>query len=550
MANKYVIHGATYNGDGTTSTAATGSTVTITIASPGVVTWTGHTFAANDAVYFTTTGALPTGLAINTKYYVRNPATNTFEVSLTSGGASINTSGTQSGVHTGASAGAWNDLVKCLSGTNNNGSVVAGDNVYIKCPTGTTTIDLAAGLTLTSSGTRTSPITFFFDDGTVWSGNNGTIKIRGNTAGTYNFIFSSYAHIYTKNQNLEIWSMYTSSSTILFCTFGATHITGVSFRHNTTGSGRSSQYSLPSSASAKFSNCNFDVKHAFTGYNYFTNASYGRTDFINCTFDMTGAPDTGGPLFLGGLYGYMYNFVGGRVIGSTINQTFMQQNTGGQSVLSVKLDGFDPGLMILNLSAYLVHNAWGNVMTFSNIPGTKFGSSYITNVGEVHWRDGQNYPTLNSILPDTSSTYWSYKVYPRFAAVGSPIDFPLKQKLYTSTAATKTLTVELLINNTYTNPKRNEYWFEVSYIKDSDGLPTWETTYEVPPVGGSTNLASSTAGWSTTTYGALSYTKYKMSLTTANAIKQNTMIMVKVFSTRTPTLTTDFFFVDPEVTIS
>ena len=59
-------------------------------------------------VYFTTTGALPTGLtagvgsgAIKTPtYWVINASATTFNVALTPGGAAINTSGTQSGIHT------------------------------------------------------------------------------------------------------------------------------------------------------------------------------------------------------------------------------------------------------------------------------------------------------------------------------------------------------------------------------------------------------------------------------------------------------------------
>jgi hypothetical protein len=74
--------------------------VTVTIASPGVVTWIGHGFAADQKVRIKTSGALPTGLTANTTYYVRNPTADTFELSATAGGASINTSGTQSGTHT------------------------------------------------------------------------------------------------------------------------------------------------------------------------------------------------------------------------------------------------------------------------------------------------------------------------------------------------------------------------------------------------------------------------------------------------------------------
>jgi microcystin-dependent protein len=73
---------------------------TITIASPGVVTFTAHGLANGSAVHFTTTGALPTGLSPSTTYYIVGVTTNTFNLALTRGGAAINTSGSQSGVHT------------------------------------------------------------------------------------------------------------------------------------------------------------------------------------------------------------------------------------------------------------------------------------------------------------------------------------------------------------------------------------------------------------------------------------------------------------------
>jgi microcystin-dependent protein len=73
---------------------------TITIASPGVLTLNGHGLPNGAPVFLTTTGALPTGIAANTILYVVNATTNTFQLSATSGGAAINTTGAQSGVHT------------------------------------------------------------------------------------------------------------------------------------------------------------------------------------------------------------------------------------------------------------------------------------------------------------------------------------------------------------------------------------------------------------------------------------------------------------------
>lgn len=81
---------------------APSGTCTATIASPGVFTKTAHGYVAGDRVHFTTTGGLPSGLSTNTDYYViaAGLTANAFEVALSPGGVAVNTSGSQSGVHT------------------------------------------------------------------------------------------------------------------------------------------------------------------------------------------------------------------------------------------------------------------------------------------------------------------------------------------------------------------------------------------------------------------------------------------------------------------
>lgn len=78
------------------------NTVTMTIATPAVATRIGHGLVLNDIIKFTTTGALPTGVTANTNYYViaTGLTADAFQFSATQGGAAINTSGGQSGIHT------------------------------------------------------------------------------------------------------------------------------------------------------------------------------------------------------------------------------------------------------------------------------------------------------------------------------------------------------------------------------------------------------------------------------------------------------------------
>jgi hypothetical protein len=79
----------------------TPSIVTITIASPAVVT-SSLTLENGATVILTNSGypsALPTGLVVGTTYYVKNVSGNTFNLAATPTGVVINTTGTQSGTH-------------------------------------------------------------------------------------------------------------------------------------------------------------------------------------------------------------------------------------------------------------------------------------------------------------------------------------------------------------------------------------------------------------------------------------------------------------------
>jgi hypothetical protein len=74
--------------------------VTVTIAAPGVFSWTAHGLEANDTVKLATTGTLPSGLTAGTTYYVVPIDADSFSLSATSGGSAITTTGSQTGTHT------------------------------------------------------------------------------------------------------------------------------------------------------------------------------------------------------------------------------------------------------------------------------------------------------------------------------------------------------------------------------------------------------------------------------------------------------------------
>ena len=77
------------------------ATVTISSASPGVVTLAGHGFAADDPVVFSNSGGgLPAEITAGTEYFVKTVLdANTFTIAATAGGTAINTTSAGTGTH-------------------------------------------------------------------------------------------------------------------------------------------------------------------------------------------------------------------------------------------------------------------------------------------------------------------------------------------------------------------------------------------------------------------------------------------------------------------
>lgn len=89
---------------GSNTISSSSATVTMTIASPCVITWTANDLYEDQPIVLTTDGALATGLTAGQTIYVLNRVGDTFNVASTAGGTAINTSGTQSGTHTASAA--------------------------------------------------------------------------------------------------------------------------------------------------------------------------------------------------------------------------------------------------------------------------------------------------------------------------------------------------------------------------------------------------------------------------------------------------------------
>jgi hypothetical protein len=146
--------------------------ISVSVGSPGIVSHAGHTFAVNDPVVFTA-GTLPTGLTVGTVYFVRSPIPGvSYQLSATSGGASINTTGSpSSGAFIGRAFGT--STSNFLHKTGNlpalSGTLISNNSEYYAVPGhtinagfacaffGTTTTMYLGKLSELTSGTTTWP---------------------------------------------------------------------------------------------------------------------------------------------------------------------------------------------------------------------------------------------------------------------------------------------------------------------------------------------------------------------------------------------------------
>lgn len=169
--NRQILSRTTYSALFAVRCAVLG-TPTLTIATPCVVTLTSHGLVAGEGFFFQTTGALPTGVSVETQYFVlaSGLTANDFQFATTPGGAAINTTGSQSGVHT---------LRWCPDG------IPDASNFYAPDIRGISRVGAGTNATMTrANGT-------FFDGGAVGANRNDQLQGHIHSMGTF-YAFSGF----------------------------------------------------------------------------------------------------------------------------------------------------------------------------------------------------------------------------------------------------------------------------------------------------------------------------------------------------------------------
>ncbi len=430
--------------------------------------------------------------------------------------------------------GAWNTIAILTGTAPAYGALAGGDKVFIRSKDATDTDITITGSTALSFGstaaTLVNNIDWIIDDGTVWVGVVGTVTYS--TTNTFTFRGDNRV---TAAQNKLVCRVNTASPTpsnkYVEC-YGICE--GVFF-----------DFSLKTSTS----NCNFSING---GALIRPKIKYGRMGsllfYVNATLSISDLdleltyPAGEGVIFAHQGVGVLVSLIGGRIYGSG-------------AVSGCSLFSGDAGFF----NCQMIGLTYPKTMAMRNTPTTLYigftvrgigadggaGAILIEPWGLATSRNDGNYPVLGATLPDGDNTPWSWWLYPSAVTKAPAQQMALKlAQYYTGVAETKTITVNLLVADTFNYDKSN-LWLDLSYIDNATGESRGITSRMA-----SGSLDTSTAGWSATTYGAVTLLKRKIDITTPTAVKPGTMITGVLRSTVKSVTTSDILFVDPYMGVS
>lgn len=471
--------------------------------------------------------------------------------------ATYNGDGTLSTPASGAGLpGAWNNLVGVLT-DNATYPIANGDTVIVRSADASgnpITVNVTSTLTMATRGSLSDPVQWIFDAGVVWPyANVVTLSISS----TVVFTFAACNWFDCDGDNLRLRLLHNQAG-------GASLNNGVMFAQGVylgievkTANVATGNYNFilgfgtSPYKETRLVKCKFDMSLCSTTGGTFGNINglqYSTTFFDECTFDFSRAPAVPAYLFAGTstTAGVIVSFRGGRVIGCNDTTALIYYSTSPSSFYNIRYyaDGFDVGSMeLMRMATWPALFGDLSELVFNNMAGVLGQFIRMTLQGTVDWYPGRNYPTLNALLPDGSNTPWSIRVQPRTTNVSLsyPLSISSMAKFYDLAPSVKTITVELLLSESFATMRKKDWWIDVIYVEDATSLSKVLTTFNL--VG---NLDVSTAEWTTMFYGAKNYIKRKISIQTPSAVKRYSDISVVLRSALPAPSTTDFYFVCPD----
>ena len=454
-------------------------------------------------------------------------------------GAAFDGDGTTSAVAVSAGApGAWNTITYFEGAAPAYGTLAAGDVVYIRSKD-ITGADIVRTVGAAISLGSVVGNTWVIDGGNMWPGVVGVVAYRrsANFAVSLRTINTFLAD---NPGQLQFQCEYVAANVSLFINVANSILiknAKIDANRVTYSSSGPWLVSIASSSSLVFINLRIDSGNKCA--KLITLPDYARPIFINPHITLATVV---GPIFITGSQSYGG---GAAVFGGTIDGVGADT---GQVLLStvvnagmLELYGLDfPKTMTSAVTTTGTFGGQSGVLGMGLDRG--LGAIINRRFGLCDSRTVNSYPTLNATFPDSAATPWSWYVYPTNTSVGMPIELPF-HKVYTDTAAVKTITVELLVGDTFSVVNQGNLWVDVMYVDDTTGLMKYVSTLN--PLT-ETALTPSAAGWTSVAWGAVSCVKRKIVVTTPTSIKQDTMITMILGGTCKAVGAGHVLFVDPD----
>lgn len=460
MANKYIIHGATYNGNGTSSAEATSS-----------------------------------------------------------GGV-----------------GAWNAINILTGSTPAYGTLNTGDTVFIRSKTAAgadIAVESAAVMTL---GASSKTVRWVLDNGVTWPGVDGVLTVRHTGSG------GNDGYVSTRENNSFIslrkgaWIVTAPNYTghHFFDLLGGVTIDGLEVSLGAVGS----PIRIGTNGVVRLVNCHIKAHSVYSSYRMIgvTTIAGACVYIINCTIEVTNSFTGDVAVFGANTYGNQYFIIGGKVVGSILGAGGYRI-WGGYGYYLLSGFKFPNNCLIDNSNITTSSRPFFTATGCDNLLGVEVSDG----VMRLSSRKDGNFPTLNALLPD-GITPWAWWMYAYSASMASPAILRSK-KHYIQASSQLTLSLELLVSTTFAELNKENCYITVSYVDAT----TSDEKIAVSRVLGGGALDSSTASWTFTSYGAVSFDKKKITVQTPTSVKQNSVIEVCLVVETPANSTTKLLIVCPDV---
>lgn len=459
-------------------------------------------------------------------------------------GAAFNGDGTSSAEATSnGGVGAWNTITYFEGTAPAYGTLAAGDVVYIRSKDAggsNITRTLSANMNLGSaSATYGSRITWVIDGGLVWSGVDGEVK--------YTSASSSFAVTLRNFNNLisEKQSKFVVENTLVnanqanLLSLNNCYVKNIKIDWSL-GKAFNGNRGILASGNA-FATVENMVMKAGKVHNQLVifGSTNGGLHLINPDIELTVASTTA-------VVGTLSNPTKVTITGGRLYGAGATTGTGITAALPaahslIECYGFvypNTVSIVQTIPSFSSFNGVGAIYAYGadGVAGAASGNQW----GILDTRQDDNYPTLSAFLPTSDNKAWSYKIYPSEARSGFGATV-LLSKIHTGDDAALNLNLEFLVSNSFAGLNASNIWVTGSYI-NSSGVPEYFTTHDLSAAA----LTTSTAGWSATTYGAITLLKRKIAVTTASAVKKDTMVMLRFHCEARSASSSDIIFVNPD----